>query len=272
LLSAALLSAALLPSQRVAREATRWLQEAERRFQSGDPGAAIVLLERAYRETSWGGCLLNLGMAHHALGDCPQASDYYAQYLDSEPYSERREQVEAALQELQQVCASNRPEPQLLAAVVPPGAIRPLPVSLLEPSAAAPVVAEPTRAPSVTLPDSSPAAEPDTARRTLAIAGFGLAGASATAAMLLMVSGGRYDRQARRLDDAGRNPENDPVARGLDRQGRHANEWALALGTGSLLLLGASAGLWWLGSPNPRAGLTLSLSEGAPQLELRSDF
>lgn len=258
--------------QQVARVAARWLREAERRFQSGDPGAAIPLLERAYRETGWQGCLLNLGMAHHAQGNCARASSYYVQYLDTEPYSERRGQVEAALHELQQVCAVSLPEPPPLEPALYGGAILPAPPSLAEPAPQVSVTAEPARAPSVTSSSATPVTEPDAAGRNAAIGGFALGGAAAAAAVILLVSGARYERQAQRLDGAGRNPDNDRVARDLDRQGRLANDWALALGAGSLALLGGSAALWWLASSSASLGPTLSLSEGVPQLELRGTF
>jgi hypothetical protein len=261
-------SVAARVTEPAAREAARWLQEAERHFQNGTPSAAIPLLERAYRLTGWGGCLLNLGMAHHARGDCPTARDYYAQYLDTDPYTERRDQVEAALEELRQACDQTRGAPLMAAAEAPPDAIAALALPR-----AAPTPDVDARS-AAAAPFSSPAARTrfDSTRRLWAISGLGLGGATAAAAVVLLVSGEHYNREAQRLGIQGRNPDNDRIARDVDRQGRRSNTLALVFGAGSLLLVGTSASLLWLVESEHGASVSLAVNQGSPRFEFRTPF
>jgi hypothetical protein len=251
------------------RLAAGWVQEADRHFRGGNPGAAIPLLERAYRSTRWTGCLLNLGMAHHARGECQAARVYYEQYLDLEAYSERRAQVEAALEELQRFCAPSVHEPPARQPQIRWNAIEPLPEGGAPASgrSASKRSAEPT-----VVDVRAPAARVGSARRTLAFSGFGLAGATGVAALIFVVSGEAYDREAQRFEALGRNPENDSVARALDRGGRRANTWAVALGTSSLVLLGTSAGLLWSSNTGGTGTLSLSLSPASPSVSYQARF
>jgi hypothetical protein len=252
------------PPEGTLRQAAGWVQQADRHFRKGNPAAAIPLLERAYRSTGWTGCLLNLGMAHHSLSECQAARDYYERYLDLEAYSERRIQVESALEELERSCAPRMAPPLARAPEVRGNAIAPLadavgPMSNRSMQRVAP---EPRAS----------VARVGQGQRTLALMGFGLAGATGLAALTFVVSGERYDREAQRFEDLGRTPDNDSVARALDRDGRRANTWAVAFGAASVLLLGTSAGLLWLGESAGSGTLSLSLSPGASRMSYQARF
>lgn len=266
------------PRQRAERSAERWIREADDRFRSGDAAASIPLLERAYAETGWHGCLLNLGMAHHALGRCPAARDYYERYLDVEPYDERRAEVEAALHELLQHCA---PEPASLDVSPAENAsdiIAALPPSVQHESGdSAPPERQSASRGGVSAAgelrtSSSAASNGASSARSWALAGVGLAGASAVGALAMLVYGERLEQRARHLAARGQNPENDATAREVDADGQRANALALGFGLGALALLGTSAAVFLLDSEGEGAVSFASAGASAGMLTYSARF
>lgn len=249
-----------------ARRAAAWVHEAERHFENGNARAAIPLLERAYEAMGWEGCLLNLGMAHHSLGDCPRARGYYERYLDNDPYAVRRHQVELALAELDHRC-----EPPASPLVVVEA--KPLGADVVQPLATTesipPLAWEQARA---AVPAEQRVADPTKGRyRTLAVVGFGVAGAGATTALLFLAQGERYEADARELAAAQRSPLDDTAARAVDAKGQQANALAVGFGTASLAVLAGSAVLWFFGSEGPRAPV-LALTQGSASVHYAAQF
>lgn len=119
--------------QSAERRALVLFEAAELRYQEGRFDEAIGLLEEAWAIHPAPPILYNLGRAHEELGHTDQAIDAYRRYLQAEPSSPARGEVEARIEALEPPQAP-APEPEPV----------PLPEPVLSP--------EPPPAPSPTPP------------------------------------------------------------------------------------------------------------------------
>lgn len=101
------------------------LEQADRRFVSGDLDGALSLLEPVCARGERVECAFSLGAIHHGLGHCPEARVFYRRYLQLSPGGERASEVRDALEEVEARCgdalATAAPRPVPTASPLAPG-------------------------------------------------------------------------------------------------------------------------------------------------------
>ncbi|MET0414002.1 MAG: hypothetical protein ABW217_22020 [Polyangiaceae bacterium] len=230
------------------REALRLRDEAFELFEQRRYAEALPLLERAHALSRAPRHVFNLATAHHWLGHCPSARDYFERYLREEPDGPGADQARAALDELYQRCGHARafPEP----APASPTLVRGLRVAAPLP---APVVALSAREPNVL---------------AWSLIGVGAALGIASVSSLLLMERAEHDveQRARRAPDDGWTPE----ARALMKNGDRYATLSAAFGVSALACVGAGVTLQLLAASETEA-VTVSLG-GGPLVQYRTRF
>jgi tetratricopeptide (TPR) repeat protein len=225
-------------------------------FERGEYAAALPLMEQVYALTQAPRWLFNLGVIHHALGDCVRALGYYERYLRSEPPAQGRAEARAALDSLSPICG----------AVVRESEPAPVPSEPPARLVSAPIVAReaPMRA-------SPPGAGDGVSTR--ALLGWSLLGVGAASGVTALVSVLVANDAASDLNALGREAivrsaqgetyDSCCAARGDSLEATRHRYVTLApiLGLGSLVLLGAGATLLVLESGEQH---TLALGGAGP--------
>lgn len=239
-----------------AEQATTLVRKAAELFHAGQAANAIPLLEEAYEISGWQGCLLNLAMAHHSLGQCEVARDHYQRYLDGEPYTERLAEVISALAELHERCGVGSP-PAPASLERPPPATEPDIPQFLHPkppkeSNTAPLLGAPKVA------RYEPAALPPPAGNdeALQIAKWSLLGAGAMTAIAATVFALAAQRKNAEADHFGRFSAGDPRAQDIHSTGVLYNRLTLGFGIGTGLLWGAGGALWLIERDESAEGIS----------------
>lgn len=254
------------PAEREVPSDARTL-ELERRinelFQLGDYEAALPLMEEVYAQTRAPRWLFNLGVLHHALGDCPLALDHYRRYRQSGPGGEGRAEVDAAIASLEPICgapaAMSAPRVVVAPALAPPAKGQMLPLAPERARAGA------------TGARASAGADEAQGLSTRAVVGWSLLGAGAVtsaAAVISLVLArdavsdlNALGREAAARSRAGETYDVCCAARGRELENQRGRYTTLTpiLGAGSLLLLAAGTTLLVL-DVNDRGSLTLGAS------------
>jgi tetratricopeptide (TPR) repeat protein len=206
---------------------------------------ALPLLERAQELSRAPRHLFNLATAHHWLGQCASARDYFEQYLRAEPAGQGAAAARAALDELYQRCGR-------------------------EPVPAAPPAAPPTATliRGLRVPAPPPPAPPPDHALSWSLIGVGVALGAASAASLVLMERSEADveARARRAPVDGWTPE----ARALLRNGDRYATLSVAFGVTAVACVGAGVSLQLL-APSRTESFSVSLG-GAPALHYRARF
>jgi tetratricopeptide (TPR) repeat protein len=166
-------------------------RQARDHFRRGKEAYAQGRFEDAYREFELGYrlsdrplFLLNMGHARRRAGALPEARLLYRRFLELQPDSPYRSEVEGILREMDAAAPSPAPTPAPPPAAVVP--VTPPPVAV-----APPVAPPPAPAPALVIPPREPAAEPRPASRSwLLWAGAGGAVAAAVVVGLVAAASG----------------------------------------------------------------------------------
>ena len=242
------------------------LEQADRRFVSGDLDGALRLLEPVCADGERAACAFSLGAIHHGLGHCPAARAFYRRYLELAPEGERVSEVRDALEEVEARCgdrlapaataprAAPSTSPPSALGVAAPNAPGGPPVAFVEPVAPQSMVAT---APSG--PRESPAPERSLSA-DLAVGSLVLSGAAALSSIafgLLAAHDASRCANARAYDS-------EFIERCENAGPRYQGLWqGFAMASGSFLGIGLV--LWAYDSGSPSAS-------PAPQLGYRGRF
>ncbi len=218
-------------------EARRHYEEGIRHYRLAEYAASIAAFRAAYRLTEAPELLYNIAQAYRleGPGHCARAERFYSNYLLSEPGSERRAAVEAALVDMERCARSEQaaPDESEPAAEPPPAGNGPA-------SAAPP----------------STRADAGTPVLALGTLGLGIALGAAGAAFLLWA-----EADFRRIEDTGCAPRCDPALTAGPR-GRQTAGAILAIG--GAVTLAAGLGLWILlpGESDSRVSMWVAPTPG----------
>jgi len=241
---------------------------ADRAFEAGDYRAALAPLTEGYALSRDPRFLFNLGVTHHALGECEAARESYEQYESEDPGGKFHGAALGALETLYGICGQSAvlPPAVLLPAVLPPAPLAVpapamLPVPALGPSPAS--VAAPLTA--------SDQAEPDRGRRIAAWSLLSVGGATLIATgvtgVLWAQAHSDYEHLVAGAANDGSTWDACCAAHAGDLESQQSRYRALTLGfgIGAAVSLVAGAVLW---PSRPSSSPTLSLTVGE-QLGLR---
>lgn len=227
------------------------LEEADRRFVSGDLNGALGLLEPVCTAGESVECAFSLGAIHHGLGHCLQARAFYRRYLQLSPEGERASEVRDALEEVEARCGDRG----VTSAASPAPALA-LDVATL--SSASPVdPIAPLAGPAASALAGPPGSHERSLSADLAVASFVLSGA---AALTSIAFGSLAAHDASRCADAN-SYDRDFIERCEGSGPRYQGLWqGFALASGSFLGIGLA--LWGFdpgapsvaASPAPRVG------------------
>lgn len=224
------------------REALRLRDEAFELFEQQRYAEALPLLERAHVLSSAPRHVFNLATAHHWLGHCPSARDYFERYLREEPQGPGAAAAHAALDELYQRCGRVSVLPHFEPT---PASPPPLRAPHIVAAAPAPSVAAPMRSPSVL---------------AWSLIGVGAALGVASVSSLVLMERAEHDveRRARRAPEDGWTAE----ARALMKNGDRYATLSAAFGVSALACVGAGVTLQLL-APSDGEAVTVALGDAA---------
>lgn len=117
--------------------ARQHFQEGQAHFDAGRFAEAIAEYQAGYDLSRRPGFLLNIGHAYRRLGDLETARFHYKKFLIVDPTSGRRDEVEAAIRQLDELRTGPVPAPPANPSAGPPG---PLLASPAEPPSSAAAV------------------------------------------------------------------------------------------------------------------------------------
>lgn len=133
-------------SESINDEARSHFAEGSRLYDAKDYDQAISHFEKSYALSSAPALLLNIAQAYRLKGDCEKAALFYKRYLEKQPGSPRRAEIEARRSEMQ-ACVDDkaqRPTPTPESPTPPPEPARPATTSPEPPPAATPIESKPS--------------------------------------------------------------------------------------------------------------------------------
>jgi tetratricopeptide (TPR) repeat protein len=240
------------------REALELRDRAFELFKAKRYAEALPLLERAQASSRDPRHLFNLATAHHWLGQCASARDYFERYLREAPTGPGAAEAGAALDELYQRCGRAPVAQAPASAPVPPATATPTLIRGLRVR-----VEPPVRRP---LEPASVAAADHALSWSLIGVGVALGAASAASFVLMQRTEADVEGRVRRAPVDGWSPE----ARALMRNGDRYATLTAAFGVSAIACAGAGVSLRLL-APSRAESVSVSLDDG-PAVQYRTRF